>query len=225
MRSAIRNVVMRTIGLARRRGMERRLDDEMRFHLDMATEKHSRAGLTATEARRTALAEFGGTERFKDDARDEYRSRIADELKQDVRYGLRVMRRNPGFAAAAALTFALGVGASTAMFSVVNGVLLQPLPYGDPERLVVLWEKNVARGNDRNVVSVPNFEAWRDRARSFERMAAAVPFPATIAGASNPERVMGAEVSPGYFTLLGTAPALGREFAPDEERAGGADER
>ena len=222
MPSAIRDVVMRIIGMARRRGMERRLDHEMRFHLDMATEKYSRAGLTATEARRTALAEFGGRERFKDDARDEYRSRIADELKQDVRYGLRVMRRNPGFAAAAALTFALGVGASTAMFSVVNGVLLQPLPYGDPERLVVLWEKNVARGNDRNVVSVPNFEAWRDRARSFERMAAAVPFPATIAGASNPERVMGAEVSPGYFTLLGTAPALGREFSPDEERNGGA---
>jgi predicted permease len=189
----------------------------------MLTEQHVRAGLSPADARRRALVEFGGVERFKDDARNEYRSRLLDELGQDVRYAFRVIRRNPGFGVAAALTFALGIGASTAIFSVVHGVLLRPLPYADPDRLVVLWESEPARGNDRNVVSVRNFEAWRSRARSFERMAALVPLPATIAGAPSPEHVMGAEVSPGYFEMLGVAPALGRTFAIGEDQAGGAD--
>jgi predicted permease len=188
----------------------------------MLTEKNVRAGLEPGEARRLALASFGGTERFKDDARDEYRSRLLDELGLDVRYALRVLRRNPGFAVAAALTFALGIGASTAMFSLVYGVLLRPLPYADPHRLVVLWERKLGGGTDHNVVGVPTFEAWRERARSFEGMAALVPLPATIAGAPSPERVIGAEVSPGYFRLLGVAPALGREFTADEESSGGA---
>jgi predicted permease len=223
MRAWIRDAALRLAGLARRGRMERRLDSEMRFHLDMLAEKHVRAGMSPDEARRAALATFGGAERFKDDARDEYRSRLADELAQDVRYALRVLRRNPGFATAAALTFALGIGVSTAMFSVVHGVLLRPLPYADPERLVVLWERNVARGHDRNVVAVPNFEAWRARARSFDGMAGLVPLPATIALAPDAERVMGAEVSPGYFRMLGVAPAIGREFTPREEHEGGAD--
>jgi predicted permease len=223
MRRRVRELIRRIAGFTGRAAVERRLDDEMRFHLDMLTEKNAHAGLEPDEARRAALAAFGGTERFKDDARDEYRSRLIDELGQDVRYALRVMRRNPGFATAAALTFALGIGASTAMFSVVNGVLLRPLPYADPDRLVVLWERNVPRALDRNVVSVQNFEAWRARAKSFDGMAGLVPLPATIAGAPNPERVMGAEVSPEYFTMLGVAPALGRTFASEEERSGGAD--
>ena len=222
MGSRLRDVVLRLTGMVRRGGIERRLDAEMQFHIDMLTEQHVRAGRSPDDARRLALASFGGTERFKDDARDEYRSRLGDELVQDVRYALRVVRRNPGFATAAALTFALGIGASTAMFSVVHGVLLRPLPYADPGRLVVLWERDVARSHDRNVVAVPNFEAWRERARSFEGMAALVPLPATIAGAPNPERVMGAEVSPGYFRMLGVVPALGREFTADEERSGGS---
>ncbi len=223
MRRRVRDFALRISGLFRRGGMEQRLDSEMRFHLDMLTEKNIRAGVEADEARRLALAAFGGAERFKDDARDEYRSQLVDELVQDVRYALRVMRRNPGFAIAAALTFALGIGASTAMFSVVHGVLLRPLPYADPGRLVVLWERNVARGSDHNVVGVSTFEAWRERARSFDGMAGLVPLPATIAGAPTPERVMGAEVSPGYFRLLGVPPALGREFSAEEERSGGAD--
>jgi predicted permease len=223
MRTTIRDLVHRAIGLVRRRTIEHRLDDEMRFHLDMLTEKHARGGRTTNEARRIALIEFGGTERFKDEARDEYRGRLGDEIAQDARYAVRVMRRNPGFTTAAVLTFALGIGASTAMFSVVNGVVLRPLPYADPGRLVAVWERNVARGQERNVVSVPNFEAWRERARSFDGMAAAVPLPATITTASSPERAMGAEVSPGYFALLGVRPVLGRDFTPEEEQGGGAD--
>ena len=221
-RRALREAALRLRGMVSRDAVERRLDSEMQFHLDMLIDKHRRRGLGAAEARRLALAEFGGAERLRDDVRDEYRSRSLGELAQNLRYSARVLRRNPGFAVAAALTFALGIGASTAMFSVVRGVLLEPLPYVDPDRVVVLWEKDIARGNDRNVVSVSNFEAWRERARSFDRMAAAVPLPATIAGEPYPERVTAAEVSPGYFELLGVQPALGRTFSTDEERAGGA---
>jgi len=221
-RTWIRDVVLPLFGLVRRGRIEHRLDDEMRFHLDMLTEKHVRAGSSQSEARRRALAEFGGTERFKDEARDEYRARRVDEASRDIRYALRVLRRHPGFAVAAGLTFALGIGASTAIYSMVHGVLLRPLPYADPNRLVVVWERNEALGNDRNVVSVPNFEAWRARARSFMGMAALVPSPATISRAPSAERVMGAEVSPGYFELLGVAPALGRAFTREDEQEGRA---
>src|SRR4051812_38307409 len=170
MRVRVRDFALLISGLVRRRGMERRLEREMQFHLEMLTERNIQAGLAPAEARRVALASFGGTERYKDDARDEYRSRRLDELGQDVRYAVRVMRRNPGFTIAAALTFALGVGASTAMFSLVYGVLLRPLPYADPDRLVVLWERKLGGDNDHNVVGVPTFEAWRERTRSFDGM-------------------------------------------------------
>ena len=221
MRARLRDVAWLLAGLFRRGRMERRLDDEMHFHLEMLTERHSRAGLPVGEARRRALAEFGGTERFKEAARDEYRSRIVEELAQDIRYAARVLRHYPGFTIAAALTFALGIGASAAVFSVVNAVLLRSLPYADPDRLVVVWERHPGRNVERNVVAVPNFEAWRQRSSSFAGMAGVVPLPATVALAPSPERVIGAEVSPGYFTLLGVSPALGREFTAEEESNGG----
>ncbi|HEX6051938.1 MAG TPA: ABC transporter permease [Gemmatimonadaceae bacterium] len=222
MRARLRDVLWRLGGLVTRSHVEQRLDDEMRFHLDMLAERHIASGVAPDEARRRALVEFGGTERFKDEAREEYRSRFVDELVQDVRYATRVLRNHPGYTLAAAVTFALGIGASTAIYSVVNAVLLRSLPYAEPDRLVVLWERHDGRGRERNVVSVPNFEAWRERTRSFEAMAGVVPYPATIAGSPNAERVMGAEVSPGYFRMLGVAPALGRGFTADEEASGGA---
>ena len=222
MRGALRDVAWRLAGLFRRGRMDRRLDDEMQFHLEMLTERYRSAGLPFGEARRRALAEFGGTERFKDAARDEYRSRVVEEIAQDVRYAVRVLRHHPGFAIAAALTFALGIGASAAVFSVVNGVLLRSLPYADPDRLVVVWERHPGRAVERNVVAVRNFEGWRERSHSFTAMAGLVPLPATIGGAPNPERVVGAEVSPEYFRVLGVRPALGRDFTTEEEANGGA---
>ena len=221
MRARLRDIAWLLAGLFRRSRMERRLDDEMRFHLEMLAERHSRAGVPAGEARRRALAEFGGTDRFKEAARDEYRSRLVEELAQDIGYAARVLRHHPGFTIAAALTFALGIGASAAVFSVVNAVLLRSLPYADPGRLVVVWERHPGRNVERNVVAVPNFEAWRQRSGSFAGMGGVVPLPATVAIAPSPERVMGAEVSPGYFKLLGVSPALGRDFTAEEESNGG----
>jgi predicted permease len=204
------------------RDAERAMDDELRHYIECEVTERIRAGAGPEEARRAVLVDFGGIEQVKEDARDARGVRPLEDLAADIRYGARVLRRSPGFAAAAVLTFALGSGAASAIFSVVYGVLLRPLPYRDPAHLVVVWERNVARNADHNVVSVANFEAWRDRSRAFAGMAGLVPRPVTIANDAGPDRLMGAEVSPGYFGMLGVAPALGRDFGSDDGRADSA---
>lgn len=188
---------------------------EMRHHIECETAARVAAGLSPDEARRTAMRDFGGLDRFKEQARDERGFRLLEDVGSDVRYAVRGLRNDPGYALAAVLTFALGIGLATAIYSVVHGVLLQPLPYARADRLTAMWERNVAGAAERNVVSVPNFEAWRDRTRSFSGMAALVPQPVTVDG-PDPERVMGALVSPGYFGLLGVPPAAGQDFAPGD---------
>ncbi|HWZ29579.1 MAG TPA: ABC transporter permease [Gemmatimonadales bacterium] len=207
-----RRLLHRIRQLFRRSATEVAMDAEMRHHIECETAAGIAAGLSPGEARRVALRDFGGVERFKEQARDERGFRPLEDLAGDIRYAARGLRNNPGYALAAVLTFALGIGLATAIYSVVHGVLLQPLPYARADRLVALWERNVAGGAERNVVSVPNFEAWRDRTRSFAGMAALVPQPVTLDG-PDPERVMGALVSPGYFGLLGVPPEAGRDFA------------
>jgi len=208
--------------------VELEMDEEMRHHLECEIAERVGRGMTPEEARRTALIDFGGVERFKEESRDARTGRggrLLDDLLQDLRIGSRTLRRCPGFSGAAILTFALGMGAATAIFSVIYGVLLRPLPYRDPARLVTLWERDTTRSGDKNVVAVPNFEAWSERARSFSGMAALVPQSVTVAGdrRDEPEHVAGAQVTPGYFALLGVAPVLGREFTTAEGATGGSD--
>ncbi len=199
------------------------MDDELRYHVERETEERIRAGMSPEAARTSALRDFGGIERFKEEARDARGVRPVEDLIADTRYAARVFARNPGFTATAILTFALGIGAASAIFAVVYGVLLRPLPYADPDRLVVLSEKKPAWPRGGNVVSIDNFDAWRDRARSFAGMAALIPQSVTIARTDHnaPERIAGALVSPGYFRLLGVAPQLGREFVAEEGEVGG----
>jgi putative ABC transport system permease protein len=203
--------------LVRRRALEQTMDDELRHHIECEVSEHIRAGMSPEEACRVAKAQFGGVEQIKEEARDARGTRPLEDLIADIGYATRVLRRNPGFTVGAVLTFALGCGAASAIFSVVYGVLLRPLPYADPGRLVVLWERNASRTTDRNVVSVANFQAWRERSEAFDGMAALVPRPVTLMDAGVPERVAGAEVSPGYFRMLGATPALGRDFEADDE--------
>jgi putative ABC transport system permease protein len=205
--------------LIRGRDAEQSMDDEIRFHIECEVAERIRAGESPDGARLAALGDFGGVERFKEEARDARGARQVEDLISDLRYAARILRHAPGFTAAAALTFALGIGAAGAIFSVVYGVLLRPLPYADPARLVVVWERNIPRQADRNVVSLGNFEAWRDRNQVFEGIAALVPRPVTLAGDGVAERVVGAEVSTGYFHLLGVAPILGRDFDAAEASA------
>ena len=193
-------------------GVEQSMDDELRYHIECESAERIRAGEPPDAARLAAIRDFGGVERFKEEARDARSTRSAEDFLADLRYATRVLRRNAGFTTAAILTFALGIGAAGAIFSVVYGVLLRPLPYADPARLVVVWERNIPRNKDRNVVSVANFESWRDRNHVFDGLAALVPRPVTLVNSDVPERVIGAEVSTGYFHLLGVAPFLGRDF-------------
>jgi predicted permease len=142
-------------------------------------------------------------------------------LLQDIRYALRQLRKNPGFTAVAVITLALGIGANTAMFSMVYGVLLRPLPFKAPADLYTLWERNLKMGYEQNPPAAANFRDWRDRNRVFEQVAA---FDASrtfdLAGSNEPERVEGAAVSPGLFELLGVTPVIGRTFSSHEDQLG-----
>ena len=141
-----------------------------------------------------------------------------NELIQDLRYGVRTLRKSPGFAAVAVLTLAIGIGANTAIFSFVNGVLLKPLPYGEPERIVRVLEK--PPGGGRNGISTLNFLDWQHDNTVFEYMAAQTGGSVTLTGRSEPVQLRGARVSPHYFDIFGIQPVLGRSFAPDEDQLG-----
>jgi putative ABC transport system permease protein len=144
--------------------------------------------------------------------------RLEDEMFQDLRYGVRMLLKNPGFTLIAVLTLALGLGANLAIFSVVNAVLLRRLPYADPERLVVLWERQ--RNIDQEAPSYPNFLDWQAQSQSFEQMAAARRDSVNLIGAGEPERLLCRQVSVNFFSTLGVHPRLGRAFTPDEDRVG-----
>src|SRR2546423_696604 len=137
--------------------MDARLSEEMAFHVDMLTARYQRAGLAPAEARRAAFVEFGGRQRFTEEARDEYRSRFLDELTGDVRYAARGLRRSPGFAIAAVATLALAIAGATSVFGIVNAVLLRSLPYPAPDRLVLVWGTDRVLQN-RSQVSFTNAE-------------------------------------------------------------------
>ena len=158
---------IRSIG--RRRALESGLDEEIRFHIDQQTEKNRRAGMSPDEARRQALLKFGGLERVKESTRDEIRPALLEDSVRDLRHGVRVLRRAPGFTAAALVTLALGIGATSAIFSVVRTVMLEPLPYHEPDRIVAVWETNRG-GTSRNVIAPANFVAWRERTRTLEHL-------------------------------------------------------
>ena len=206
--------------VARRSRLEREMDAELRFHIEAFAEDLVRAGVPLEEARRRARIEFGGIERVKEEGREARGLGWFDTLRQDFRYGLRILYRSPGFAAVAALTLALGVGANTAFFSVVYGVLLEPLPYKDAARLILLNETTPRVG----VVSVsyPNFLDWRAESSQFSQMAAVSGRSFNLAGVSQPETIKGQAVSPNFLSLLGIRPFLGRDFDASEEKTGAA---
>jgi putative ABC transport system permease protein len=205
----------------RREAREADLERELRDHLDLEAEEQREAGLPPEEASYAARRAFGNTVRIKEDVRMAWGFQWLETFLQDVRYGLRQLRRNPGFTIVAILTLALGIGANTAIFSVVNAVLMRPLRYRNPDRIVRLWE-NDTHGSlgPYFSVSVPNFVDWRQQNRVFESMGAFASVPMALTGGMNPEQVRGAYITASVLQLLGISPAIGRTFLPDEDQPG-----
>jgi len=204
-----------------RKKWEQQLDDELRFHIERQTAANIAAGLAPEEARRQAVLQLGAAEGVKEDCREQRRGFWLETVWADVRYGLRILRKVPGFTAVAILTLALGIGANTAIFSVVQGVVLAPLPYREPDRLVMVLESNERFPED--AISYPNFLDWQRTARSFEQMAAVTLHEGfDLSSPGTPEHLDGNRISAGYFSALGLNLSLGREFNPQEDRRGGA---
>lgn len=194
---------------------DNRLDDEIQFHIEKQIEKNIRAGMSPDEARRNALLKFGGVQRAREGARDEMRFAWLADFFRDLKISLRALGRMPSFAIATILTFGLGLGAAVAMFSVVNGVLLKPLPYPDSDRIVRLYQLNDK--NVRNNVSGPNFDDWRTGTHSFVNMSVIANFGRIpITGLGDPQMVTTVRVSQKFFDAMGVQPATGRVFAAAE---------
>ena len=214
----LNDLLQRMRSLVRRETVEGELDDELRFHVEEHVEKSVAAGLSREEAMRRARLEFGGFDQVKEECRDARGVQLMETFIQDVRYALRTLAKSPGFTAVALLTLALGIGANTAIFSVVYGVMLAPLPYQDSGRLMVLNETTPKVGSVS--ISYPNFLDWRAQSHSFSEMAVVAQTSWNMAGGSQPENVNGEAVSPNYLSTLGVRPMLGRDFDVSEEKAG-----
>src|SRR5919197_2654183 len=192
----------------RRDQFDRELEEEVRLHLEMKAEEYVAAGMSPEEALGAARRQFGNETRMREMSRETWGFAMLDTLLQDVRFGARVLAKHKGFTAVAVITLALGIGANTAIFSVVNAVLLRPLPYRDAERLVMLWEVN-PRGTHQNVTSRANFRAWREQSKSFEGMAAFSDQRINLTGVGEPEEVSVQLANPELFRVLGVEPTLG----------------
>ena len=216
----LHDLIFRIRSLFRRRAMDSELDAELRFHRERQLEQYTRAGLSPADARRRFALEFGGVQQTREATQDARGVSILDDVVRDIRYGTRSLLRAPAFTIVAVLTLGLGLGANTAIFSVVYRVLLRPLPYADPAALVVLNETTPKVGLVS--VSYPNFQDWREQSRSFSAMSVVCDLDVDLAGISQPQTIGAQAVSSNYLALLGVRPVLGRDFRADEDRPGTA---
>ena len=217
----LRSLRIRLRALLRSDAVDRELADEMRGHFDLIVEDHIARGLTPGAAREAARREFGPVVQLTEESREARGVAWVGNAVQDVKYGVRLMRLSPGFAAVAALTVALGIGATSAMFSVVYGVLFRPLPYPDADRLVNLWSTAPSRGITHGNVGMANVYDWKARNHVFEDIAtlrAVGNF--NLTGEGEPERLNAARVSASLFRVLGARPLVGRAFTEDEDEIG-----
>jgi putative ABC transport system permease protein len=196
---------------------DREMDREMAFHIEALTRDFERAGLDPAEAARAARRRFGDVQRLKERGHDVRTAGVVEQVLRDARYASRGLRRNPGFAAAVLVTLALGIGGNTAIFSVVDQVLLRPLPYPQGDRLVTVYEAGLG-GPGHFDVSPANWLDWQRDSRTFASFAAWRPNTTTLTGAGEPTRVAGQAVSAEFFPLLAVRPLLGRTVSPEDDR-------
>jgi putative ABC transport system permease protein len=202
----------------RRAEMDQDLDAEIDAHVQLLTDEKVANGLGLETARRQALLDVGGVAQVKDEVRSASVGLWLEQLWQDVRYGARRLRKSPGFAAMAAVTLALGIGANCAMFSVIDGVLLERPPFAEPSRVMVVYMK---QPNDAlNIFSTPNYLEWKHQASPVREMAAMIPGSVTLGTQDGAERILGYQASSEIFSVLGVTPTLGRAYSADEDRPG-----
>ncbi len=217
-----RTLLGRLQSLIRRGRRDQDLDEELRLHLDLASADFQRQGLSADQARRAARQQLGGIDRTREQVRDTGGFPWLDSFAQDLRYAVRMARRQPGFSAVVILSVALGIGANTAIFSLVDAVLVRPLAYPEPERLAVV--RVVIPDLAATYPTLPanglGFTLWRQQVWAFEELSAIEPVAHTLTGVGTPERVEAARVSANLFGMLGAPVVLGRDFRADEEREG-----
>src|SRR5262245_22553936 len=204
--------------LINRRRAERELDDEIRAHLEMEVERNIADGMSPEEARLAARRSFGSVALSKEDSRSMWGLRSLEILWQDLRYGLRMLVKAPEFTLIAVLTLALGIGANTAIFSVVNAVLLRPLPFAEPERLVWFWDTQPQFPTAS--VSLPDFLDWKEQNRSFEHLAAYQSGNMFLGAGDGTRDTNVGLVTPETFALFRVNPILGRAFTAEETQPG-----
>ena len=209
----------RLLFYARRNRFDRELEEEMRFHLEMKAEENIAAGISSEEARYAARRQFGNQTLLREVSREMWGFRFLETLAQDLRYGLRMMTKTPGFTVVALLTLALGIGANTAVFSVINTMLLRPLPFPASERLALVWDDRPLGNWPQLPLSLPNFLDMREQCQSFAEMSAWSLYGSfNLSGGAEPEKVQYAVVSANLFSVLGVQPTLGRNFRPEEDK-------
>src|ERR1700722_11864356 len=216
----VRNISNWVCSLFRRNTVDQELSAELGFHIERQIEENRAAGMTEKEARRAALSEFGGVEQVKEGCRDTYRRNYLENLVKDIRYGLRMLQKSPSFTFFAVAVLALGIAANSAIFSIADSVLVRPLPYRDPDRLVMVWEDASAYGFPKDTPAPGNFADWRSRNQVFEDVAAISNASLNLTGSGNPEDLLGKWATANLFSVLGVIPALGRDFLPEDDIPG-----
>ena len=214
--TGLRILLFRLSALVRSRQMDREIDDEITSHLAEATEEYVRQGLSPEEARRAAQRSFGGVPQAKEVYRQVWSFMWLTELPRDLRYALRTLRKSPAFTTTAAATLALAIGANTTMFSVLNAVLLRPLPYRAPEQLAMLWTEDPTQNLHEGRSALWDVEQWLTQSRSFADMATFDSVTTTLTAAEGAEQIVGASTSPNLLSLLGVQPVRGRNFSTEE---------
>jgi putative ABC transport system permease protein len=220
MTNRLHQLFQRLRSLFRRAQLDRDLDAEMAAHIELAIEENLQRGLSPAEARRQALLRFGGPQQAKEGHREARSLPLLETLLQDLRFAFRTLRKSLGFTAIAVLTLALGIGASTSIFSVVDAVLLRPLPYPNPQQIVTVWE--LSANGRRMHFADPNFLDFREQNHSLVGLANFSAGPESVSGGSEPARMNVAAVSQDFFKVMGVAPVQGRNFAADELRLHGS---
>ena len=219
----LRSWFLRLGGLFNKELRERELADEMESHLQMHVEENLRAGMSPAQARREAIMKLGGVEQTKENYRERRGLPVLEVFIQDLRFGARMLRKNPGFTVVAVLTLALGIAANATIFSFVSAVLYKRPPVYDSDRLMVVYSTSAAHGfgTSLNPVSAPNYFTWKRENRVFSDVAALEPYAnVNLTGKDEPERVVANRVTADYFSVIGVAPALGRAFVNGDDQPG-----